>query len=68
MLKTMKKSGKAAAVVALFVVEVVASVPCLLFNLIAAAARFASVPFCFATIALSGIINKLIEGGNHEND
>lgn len=68
MLKTMKKSAKCAAVVALFVVQVVASVPWLLFELIAAAARFASVPFCFANIAMSGIIQKLAEGGNHEND
>lgn len=68
MLKPMKKSAKAAAVVAVFIVEVVASVPWLLFELIAATSRFASVPFQAATVALAGIIQKLAEGGNHEND
>ena len=68
MLKTMKKSATCAAVVAVFIVQVVACVPLLLFELIAAAARFASTPFCFANIALAGIIQKLAEGSNHEND
>ena len=68
MLKPMRESGKAAAVVALFVVQVVASIPWLLFELIAAAARFASVPFQAATLALAGIIGKLTERCNHEGD